>query len=34
MSREPQKVEGPSAAGLLPRTHSAGPVVSDLHSPL
>ncbi len=24
----------PSAAGLLPRTHSAGPVVSDLLSPI
>jgi hypothetical protein len=32
LSREPQKVESPSAAGLLPHTHSAGPVVSDLHS--
>ncbi len=34
LSRKPQKVEDPSATGLLLRTFSAGPVVSDLLSPL
>jgi hypothetical protein len=32
LSRKPQKVEDQSATGLLLRTYSAGPVVSDLLS--
>jgi hypothetical protein len=30
LSREPQKVEGPSAAAATSALYSAGPVVSDL----